>query len=206
MNNKKIILILVFCIFFLNKSQSKQLSNNIIVSIDNLIITELDINKEINFIKFIKSGEVNTNLVVLKKDAIDILIDRKIKDIETNIFKIEIQEKEIENSLYNFLTELKMNNENLNSFYVKHEIEKDYLRNIVRIDLKWSKLIRQLYQSRININMTEITKEIEKDKKSTEEGEQLEQKIFTSEQNKLLNKFSITHLEKSKKKYLIKFL
>jgi hypothetical protein len=206
MNNKKIILILVFCIFFLNKSQSKQISNNIIVSIDNLIITELDINKEINFIKFIKSGEVNTNLVVLKKDAIDILIDRKIKDIETNIFKIEIQEKEIENSLYNFLTELKMNNENLNSFYVKHEIEKDYLRNIVRIDLKWSKLIRQLYQSRININMTEITKEIEKDKKSTEEGEQLERKIFTSEQNKLLNKFSITHLEKSKKKYLIKFL
>jgi hypothetical protein len=206
MNNKKIILILVFCIFFLNKSQSKQLSNNIIVSIDNLIITELDINKEINFIKFIKSGEVNTNLGVLKKDAIDILIDRKIKDIETNIFKIEIQEKEIENSLYNFLTDLKMNNENLNSFYVKHEIEKDYLRNIVRIDLKWSKLIRQLYQNRININMTEITKEIEKDKKSTEEGQQLERKIFTSEQNKLLNKFSITHLEKSKKKYLIKFL
>ena len=206
MNNKKIILILVFCIFFLNKSQSKQLSNNIIVSIDNLIITELDINKEINFIKFIKNGEVNTNLEVLKKEAIEILIDRKIKDIETNIFKIEVQEKEVENSLYNFLTELKTNNENLNSFYVKHEIEKDYLRNIVRIDLKWSKLIRQLYQNRININMTEITKEIEKDKKSTEEGEQLERKIFTSEQNKLLNKFSITHLEKSKKKYLIKFL
>ena len=206
MNNKKIILILVFCIFFLNKSQSKQLSNNIIVSIDNLIITELDINKEINFIKFIKNGEVNTNLEVLKKEAIEILIDRKIKDIETNIFKIEVQEKEVENSLYNFLTELKTNNENLNSFYVKHEIEKDYLRNIVIIDLKWSKLIRQLYQNRININMTEITKEIEKDKKSTEEGEQLERKIFTSEQNKLLNKFSIAHIEKSKKKYLIKFL
>jgi hypothetical protein len=206
MNNKKIILILVLFIFFLNKSQSKQLSNNIIVSIDNLIITELDLNKEIEFIKFIKSSEATMNVVVLKKNAIDILIDRKIKDIETNIFKIEIQEKEIENSLYNFLTELKMNNENLNSFYVKHEIEKDYLRNIVRIDLKWSKLIRQLYQNRININMTEITKDIEKDKKTTEEGEKLERKIFTSEQNKLLNKFSIAHIEKSKKKYLIKFL
>jgi hypothetical protein len=206
MNYKKIILILVFCIFFFNKSQSKQLSNNIIVSIDNLIITELDINKEINFIKFIKNGEVNTNLEVIKKEAIDILIDRKIKDIETNIFKIEVQEKEVENSLYNFLTELKTNNENLNSFYVKHEIEKDYLRNIVRIDLKWSKLIRQLYQNRININMTEITKDIEKGQKTTEESEQLERKIFTSEQNKLLNKFSIAHIEKSKKKYLIKFL
>jgi hypothetical protein len=206
MNNKKIILILVLFIFFLNKSQSKQLSNNIIVSIDNLIITELDLNKEIEFIKFIKSSEATMNVVVLKKNAIDILIDRKIKDIETNIFKIEIQEKEIESSLYNFLTELKMNNENLNSFYVKHEIEKDYLRNILIIDLKWSKLIRQLYQNRININLTEITKEIEKDKKNIVEDERLEQKLFLNEQNKLLNKFSITHLEKSKKKYLIKFL
>jgi hypothetical protein len=206
MNNKRIILILIFCIFFINKSQSKQLSNNIIVSIDNLIITELDINKEINFIKFIKSGEINMNVEVLKKEAINILIDRKIKDIESSFFKIEVQEKEVENSLYNFLNELKTNNENLNSFYIKHEIEKDYLRNIVRIDLKWSKLIRQLYQSRINVNMTEINKDIKKDIKSTEADERLEQNILINEQNKLLNKFSITHLEKSKKKYLIKFL
>jgi hypothetical protein len=206
MNNKRIILILIFCIFFINKSESKQFSNNIIVSIDNLIITELDIKKEINFIKFIKSGEININEEVLKKEAINILIDRKIKDIESSFFKIEVQEKEVENSLYNFLNELKTNNENLNSFYIKHEIEKDYLRNIVRIDLKWSKLIRQLYQSRINVNMTEINKDIKKDVKNTETDERLEQNILINEQNKLLNKFSITHLEKSKKKYLIKFL
>ena len=206
MNNKRIFLILIFYIFFVNKSESKQLSNNIIVSIDNLIITELDINKEINFIKFIKSGEINMNVEVLKKEAINILIDRKIKDIESSFFKIEVQEKEVENSLYNFLNELKTNDENLNSFYIKHEIEKDYLRNIVRIDLKWSKLIRQLYQSRINVNMTEINKDIKKDIKSTETDERLEQNILINEQNKLLNKFSITHLEKSKKKYLIKFL
>jgi hypothetical protein len=206
MNNKRIFLILIFYIFFVNKSESKQLSNNIIVSIDNLIITELDINKEINFIKFIKSGEINMNEEVLKKEAINILIDRKIKDIESSFFKIEVQEKEVENSLYNLLNELKTNNENLNSFYIKHEIEKDYVRNIVRIDLKWSKLIRQLYQSRINVNMTEINKDIKKDIKNTETDERLEQNILINEQNKLLNKFSITHLEKSKKKYLIKFL
>ncbi len=206
MNNKRIFLILIFYIFFVNKSESKQLSNNIIVSIDNLIITELDINKEINFIKFIKSGEINMNEEVLKKEAINILIDRKIKDIESSFFKIEVLEKEVENSLYNFLNELKTNNENLNSFYIKHEIEKDYLRNIVKIDLKWSKLIRQLYQSRINVNMTEINNDIKKDIKSNETDERLEQNILINEQNKLLNKFSITHLEKSKKKYLIKFL
>jgi hypothetical protein len=205
MNNKKIILILLF-FFFFNKSQSKELNNHIIVSIDNLIITELDLNKEINFIKFVRSGEININSEVLKKEAIETLIDRKIKDIETNMLKIEVQEKEVENNLYRYLTELKTNNENLNFFYIEHEIEKDYLRNIVRVDMRWSKLIRQLYESRININMTEISKEVEKDKKNAEEDTQLKNKILINEQNKLLNKFSLTHLEKSKKKYLIRFL
>ncbi len=54
--------------------------------------------------------------------------------------------------------------------------------------------------------MTEINKDIKKDVKNTETDERLEQNILINEQNKLLNKFSITHLEKSKKKYLIKFL
>ena len=72
--------------------------------------------------------------------------------------------------------------------------------------MRWSKLIRQLYESRININMTEISKEVEKDKKNAEEDTQLKNKILINEQNKLLNKFSLTHLEKSKKKYLIRFL
>jgi hypothetical protein len=189
-----------------NKSQSKELNNHIIVSIDNLIITELDLNKEINFIKFVRSGKININSEVLKKEAIETLIDRKIKDIETNMLKIEVQEKEVENNLYRYLTELKTNNENLNFFYIEHEIEKDYLRNIVRVDMRWSKLIRQLYESRININMTEISKEVEKEKKNAEEDTQLKNKILINEQNKLLNKFSLTHLEKSKKKYLIRFL
>jgi len=205
MKNKKIILILLL-FFFFNKSQSKELNNHIIVSIDNLIITELDLNKEINFIKFLRSGEININSEVLKKEAIETLIDRKIKEIETNMLKIEVQEKEVENNLYLYLTELKTNNENLNFFYIEHEIEKDYFRNIVRVDMRWSKLIRQLYESRININMTEISKEVEKDKKNAEEDTQLKNKILINEQNKLLNKFSLIHLEKSKKKYLIKFL
>jgi predicted DNA binding CopG/RHH family protein len=72
--------------------------------------------------------------------------------------------------------------------------------------MKWSKLVRQLYESRLNVNLTEVNKELEKEQKNSENEEELKKKLITSEQNKLLNKFSATHLEKSKKKYLIKFL
>jgi hypothetical protein len=201
--SKKIFL-LIFFVLFLTESKAKQLTNNVIVSIDNSIITELDINKEINFLKFVNKDQVTGSSELFKKEIINSLIDRKIKDIETNSFKIEVSEKEIENNLYSYLERMKINNEILNSFYKQNEIEKDYLKNIIKIDMKWSKLIRQMYESRLNVNLTEVNRELEK--KDAEDDEKLKKQLIITEQNKLLNKFSATHLEKSKKKYLIKFL
>jgi hypothetical protein len=201
--SKKIYLLL-FLAFFLTNSEAKQLTNNVIVSIDNSIITELDINKEINFLKFVNKDLATGSSEQFKKEIINSLIDRKIKDIETNSFKVEVSEKEIENNLYSYLERIKINNEILNSFYNQNEIEKDYLKNIIKIDMKWSKLIRQMYESRLNVNLTEVNRELEK--KDAEDDEKLKKQLIITEQNKLLNKFSATHLEKSKKKYLIKFL
>ena len=203
--SKKIFL-LIFFVFFLTGSEAKQLTNNVIVSIDNSIITDVDINKEMNFLKFINREQAANNPELFKKEIINSLIDRKIKDIETNYFKTEISEKEIEINLYNYLEKMKVNNEILNSFYNQNEIEKDYLKNIIKIDMKWSKLVRQLYQSRLNVNLTEVNKELEKEQNNSVDDEKLKRQLIITEQNKLLNKFSATHLEKSKKKYLIKFL
>jgi hypothetical protein len=203
--SKKIFL-LIFFVFFLTDSEAKQLTNNVIVSIDNTIITDLDINKEINFLKFINKNQGANNLELLKKEIVVSLIDRKIKDIETNYLKIEVSEKEIEVNLYNYLERNKINNEIINSFYNQNEIEKDYLKNIIKIDMKWSKLVRQLYESRLNVNLTEVNKELEKEQNNSVDDEKLKRQLIITEQNKLLNKFSATHLEKSKKKYLIKFL
>jgi hypothetical protein len=203
--SKKIFL-LIFFVFFLNNSDAKQLTNNVIVSIDNSIITDVDINKEINFLKFINKDQGANNPELLKKEIINSLIDRKIKDIETNYFKIEVSDKEIEINLYNYLERMKINNEILNSFYNQYEIEKDYLKNTIKIDMKWSKLVRQMYESRLNVNLTEVNKELEKEQNNSVDDEKLKRQLIITEQNKLLNKYSATHLEKSKKKYLIKFL
>ena len=203
--SKKIFL-LIFFVFFFTNSEAKQLNSNVIVSIDNSIITDLDINKEINFLKFINKDQAANNPELLKKEIVNSLIDRKIKDIETNFFKIEVSEKEIEINLYNYLERIKINNEILNSFYNQNQIEKDYLKNIIKIDMKWSKLVRQLYESRLNVNLTEVNKELEEEQNNSVDDEKLKRQLIITEQNKLLNKFSATHLEKSKKKYLIKFL
>ena len=213
MFKKKTLLFVLFAFYvlFFQKTNSKEIKNNIIVSVNNLIITELDLTKEINFIKFINKYNNSTGpeIATLRREGINNLINKKIKDMETDFFKISISEKEIENNLYNQLSNLKINKEDLDKFYEKNEIEKNYLKDSVRIDLKWSELINQLYQNRLNINLTEINTEIEnieKVEKIEENKDILKEKVILNEKNKLLNKFSEFHLEKIKKKYLINLL
>ena len=204
--NKKKFLILLGLILFFYNSPSKSVTNNVIATIDNSIITELDLKKEIEFIKFINKSEIDNNSEKVRQNVIETLIDRKIKKIEIDNAKIEITEKEIENYTYNYLINYKINDEILNSFFNTQQIEKSYLKNLIIVEMGWTKLIRQIYESRININITEINEEIKKESKNSEDSEKLKNQIINIEKNKVLNKFGISHLEKSKKKYLIKFL
>jgi len=203
--SKKIYFFIIFFLFFYN-SESNSLTNNVIATIDSSIITELDLKKEIEFIKFINKSEIDNNSKKMRRDITEILIDRKIKEIEVNNARIDIAEKEIEIYLYNYLASNKINDEILNDFYKTHQIENDYLKNIIITDIRWTKLIRQIYEGRININLTEVNEQLKKDTHSTDDNEKLKNQIISSEKNKILNKFSTTHLEKSKRKYLIKFL
>ena len=204
--NKKKIFIFIGLILFFYNSPSKSVTNNVIATIDNSIITELDLKKEIEYIKFINKSEIDNNSEKVRRNVIETLIDRKIKKIEIDNAKIEITEKEIENYTYNYLINYKINDEILNSFFNTQQIEKSYLKNLIIVEMGWTKLIRQIYESRININITEINEEVKKESKNSEDSEKLKNQIINIEKNKVLNKFGISHLEKSKKKYLIKFL
>ena len=204
--NKKKIFIFIGLILFFYNSPSKSVTNNVIATIDNSIITELDLKKEIEYIKFINKSEIDSNSEKVRRNVIETLIDRKIKKIEIDNAKIEITEKEIENYTYNYLINYKINDEILNSFFNTQQIEKNYLKNLIIIEMGWTKLIREIYESRININITEINEEVKKESKNSEDSEKIKNQIINLEKNKVLNKFSTTHLEKSKKKYLIKFL
>ena len=204
-DKKKVFIFIIFILFYFS-SPSISVTNKVLVTIDNSIITELDLKKEIEFIKFINKSQIDENLEKVRKDIIESLIDKKIKKIEIDNAKIEITDKEIENYTYNYLSNNKINYEILNAFYTAKQIEKDYLKNIIIIEIGWIKLIRRMYESRININLTEINEEIKKESINTENIEKFKNQKIDLERDKVLNKFAVTHLDKSKKKYLIKFL
>ena len=204
--NKKKFFIFISLILFFYNSPSKSVTNNVIATIDNSIITELDLKKEIEFIKFINKSEIKDNSEKIRQNIIESLIDRTIKKIEIDNAKIEITEKEIENYTYNYLVNYKINDEILKTFYKTQQIENNYLKNLIIIEIGWEKLIRKIYENRVNINLSEINEEIKKTSKNSEDEEKIKNQIISLEINKMLNKYATSHLDKSKKKYLIKFL
>jgi len=182
---KKIFFLLIIITNLLIINIAKAISNRPIVQINNLIITELDLNKEIAFIKFI-SNNANKKKENLKSESLNYLIDRTIKEIEISNLKAKISEKETDVLFQIFLDNKKINNETLNAFYKQNEIEDNYLYKIIQIDASWSKIIRQLYYNRINVNITEIEKENEKNNNNQNFSKE---SLINSEKNILLNKF-----------------
>jgi len=131
-DKKKIFIFIIFILFYFS-SPSISVTNKVLVTIDNSIITELDLKKEIEFIKFINKSQIDENSEKVIKDIIENLIDKKIKKFEIDNAKIEITNKEIENYTYNYLSNNKINYEILNAFYTDKQIENDYLINIIII-------------------------------------------------------------------------
>jgi hypothetical protein len=202
MNKKIFILITIFTLSIFQFSNANQLTNKPIAQINNLIITELDLKKEIIFINFFSKKELKKiDNEILKKEALNNLIERMIKNIEVINLKAEINEKEAEYILYNYLKERKIDKNLLNNFLKENEIENDYLIKVIKTDASWSKIIQQIYSNRINVNMSEINKNFNLNNKSSET-----EQMINVERNILLNKFGATHLEIIKKKYLIKIL
>ena len=123
MRNLKIFALIYFVLicFFSPKINSKEIKNATVVSVDNYIITELDIIKEIQFINFINKSNNNdlSQNQILRRESINNLIARKIKNIETDYFKVFVSEKEVEINLYKYLSNLKINKEDFDSFLKK---------------------------------------------------------------------------------------
>ncbi len=182
---------------------SKEITNKTKIQVGNEIITEHDILIEKNWLFFINSeNKNNISANIIEEIAQNNLIARKIKKLETDNFKVNADKSEVDNELFNFLKTQNLSEDKVYNFTKSFKINENYLRETVELEIKWKNLIRGIYSGRINVNVTEIDQQIQKNNIPLTEREN----IIAAEKNKILNSFLSNHLEISKKKYLIKVL
>lgn len=190
MFKSKILIYLCAFIFFLNLNNFalSSITNEIIIKIDNKIITNLDIDDEIKYLK-----ALNPNLKNLTSDKIfeiakTSLIREKIKEIEIfNKSNESVDENYLKNIIENIYKNIGLPNENefiryLNSHNVKIETVKNKLAN----EALWNQIIYKKFFSKVKIDKDKIKNEIEKNK-SNVNSYLLYEIVFNIDENSKLN-------------------
>jgi peptidyl-prolyl cis-trans isomerase SurA len=165
---KKIILICLTSIFFIYSPSSFSIENEILVKIDNQIITSLDVNNEYKYLIALNPSLKNSK----KEDIINLskrsIINERIKkiEIEKNFNNPQIPEKFLDIILQNVY--FKIGIENISDFkrYLSiNDIDFENVKNKLEIEALWNELILIKFSSKININEDDLRKKIKENNK-----------------------------------------
>ena len=161
---------IIFFYFVFLFAQANAITNKILLKVENEIITNYEVKNKILTSLVLAGNEISQeNINKLKKQALESLIENKLKIIELEKFKIKKNSNQI-NSYLNSISgndilalenKFKINNLDYNLFLEEIEIQ-----------TKWQNFIYLFYKGKIEIDENSINNDIEKivkDKKNFQE-------------------------------------
>ncbi len=181
---KKIFFTLMIIFFFNFNSYS--IENKIILKINNLIITSIDIAEEEKYLSIL-----NPKLLSLDKDKLEIvaktsLIREKIKEIEISNHKLNpIDDKYIENVIRSIYNKIGINNKKDFINYVESKnLDYENIKNKLKIEAQWNQIIINKFLNELKIDEKKIKKEILMSKESSNMNYFLYEILYTAENKK----------------------
>ena len=188
--------------FFITSNLYSEQKLTLVASVNNLIITSLDISNEIALLKVLNnSARIDDDQE--KQVALENMINEILKETEIKAKNIKLKNKELVQRQYNGLLQKLTENNKPISTDMKGKIYQK-----IKLDYEWNQLITEQYSWMISVNMNEINEKLDKmQKESTDTNKfiAIKEELIMTEKNKKLNIYSIIHMEKIKKKALIKF-
>ncbi len=158
MLKKHLIFFLIIFIFDLSFFSVKALKNQIIVKIDNDIITAYELKNKLKTSLILSNQKINQeNIDNNKRRALAYLIDLKLKKIELKKYKVEMDKLNVNNQL------LALSSNNISEFKKKFQalgINFDLFEKELKIETAWKQLMYQIYKDKVKVNQQEIDKQV----------------------------------------------
>ena len=150
--------ILIF--LFFNNSANAKFQNNIIVKIENEIITNFEIKNKILSTLILSNQEINQkNINNIKSKALDSLTQLTLKKIELSKYNIS----DDLNQINRYLNSISSNDINsLKLKFEKNNVEFDLFIEEIKTEFKWQKFIYEVYSKKINIDGVSLDGEVKK--------------------------------------------
>ena len=161
----------------------------IILKIDDEIITNIDVQKEYNYLIALNNDfkEVNKEKALLI--AKESIIKEKIKKKEiVKYYDLEEESDYLENVIKNFYKSLGLNNtKEFRKYIEKYGLTYREIKQKIRIETVWNQLIFQKYNEQVKIDLEKLRKKILKQKEN-QNSYLLSEILFRSEANEDINK------------------
>ena len=141
---------IIFSIFFFIEKSLSATSNKILVKVGNKIITNYELKNKILTTLVLSKQNINqTNINKIKKQSIDSLIQKKIKQIELDKYKYEVDQSRVDN----YLKSISSNNIlEFKNIFQNNNISFDLFLEEIQIQFKWQQLILNIYSPKIEID------------------------------------------------------
>ena len=164
MRLKKELLKIIFLIIFVNiKIDAVAITKNkIIASVDNQIISSYELKNKIKTILFLANQNFDQeNVNLLKQNALQQLVDYKLKKNQVTSFKIQLNNNiQINNHLNNLSSKYNTDIEGLKKIFGGNGLDFEIYLDEIRTELSWQKLIFDRYKNKIILNEQEIDAEL----------------------------------------------
>ena len=147
-----------FIIFSFLFTPLNALKNEIIVKVDNSVITAYEIKNKIKTSLILSNQDINqTNIDKNKKRALTYLIDLKLKVNELEKFKFNIDDINVNKQL------LSLSSNNIDEFEKKFQelgINFELFVNEIKIETAWKQLMFNIYKDKVKISQKDIDREV----------------------------------------------
>ena len=143
---------------------------NIVIKVNNEIITNIDIENEIRYLVALNNELKETSEEILKNLAKQSVIKEKIKKKEVSkYFKFNTSQEFLDNVIKSYYTKLGIDSlENFKIYLQEYDLELDIVKNKIEIELLWNQLIGRQYQDQIIINKKDLENKVEEYLKENE--------------------------------------
>ncbi|MDB4141682.1 peptidylprolyl isomerase [Candidatus Pelagibacter sp.] len=177
-------------LFIFNITNASSIESKIIYVIENEIITNIDIKNEFKYISALNSQLKNLPKEKIFNIARESIIREKIKKVEVlkNFKNLDVNEEYLDLLIKNIYNNLKINShEEFKNYLKNYNLEIRDIEEKVKIEALWNELIVKKYNSKININIEQIKRDIKNTKSLINKNYLLSEIVFEIKDTKKLN-------------------
>ena len=160
---------IIFLLNLLSFNETYAIENKIVLKVDNEIITTLDIKKESIYLQMLNPSINKLSAEQIYEVSKNSLVREKIKkkEIISNLNSLKIEEEILDPIIKNMYSGLNLNSkEEFINFLKSKKISINNVKDKIKNEILWNRLIYFKYINKIKINELEIENQIKKQKKN----------------------------------------